>query len=240
MTPERAASASAAAIGGVPSHFMLDPATYATGAELGFPGMSFYVGGRGGALGDVSAEVVTAAFVFFHPDNVADGWAQSAGAMGRIEAAEAFAACSHRWARQYLAGDLDVGRLAELAGKVTAAASPAGAPLFAAWRALPEPDDAPALALHRMNVLRELRGGLHGCAVLASGLAPEDALAVRTPFMAALFGWPEPGDASVHQSAWDQAEAATDVAMARVLSVLSEAERAEFVALCGDAIAATT
>ncbi len=237
MTPERTAIESAAAIGGLSSHFMLDPATYATGAELGFPGMSFYVGGRGGALGDVGADVVTAAFVFFHPDNIADGWAQAASAMGRIEAAEAFAACSHRWAREHLPADLDTARLAELVGKITAAASPAGAPLFAAWRALPEPEDAPALALHRMNVLRELRGGLHGCAVLASGLAPEQALAVRTPYMAALFGWPEPGDASAFQPAWDQAEAATNVAMARAFDVLSETERTEFVGLSAQALA---
>jgi hypothetical protein len=92
--------------------------------------------------------------------------------------------------------------------------------------------------LHRARECAALR--LHDAVSALGGISPEDALAVRTPFMAALFGWPEPGDASVHQSAWDQAEAATDVAMARVLSVLSEAERAEFVALCGEAIAATT
>ena len=49
---------------------MTDPATYAYGAELGFDGMDFYVAGRGGALGDVPADVVTAAFIYFEPDVV--------------------------------------------------------------------------------------------------------------------------------------------------------------------------
>ena len=52
---------------------MTDPATYAYGAELGFEGMDFYVAGRGGALGDVPADVVAAAFVFFAPTSCGGG-----------------------------------------------------------------------------------------------------------------------------------------------------------------------
>jgi len=239
MTAHDTATATAAAIGGLASHFMLDPATYATGADLGFPGMSFYVAGRGGVLGEVDADVVTAAFVYFHPDMVREAWESSAGVMSRHAAAEAFAECSHRWAREHLPASFDAAALAELAGAVNAAASPAGAPLFAGWRAMGEPDDAAALAVHRMNVLRELRGGVHACCVMASGLVPEQALAVRTPFMAALFGWPELGDASVHQPVWDRAEQATDVVMARAFDVLDEADQARFVALCDEVTAIT-
>lgn len=235
MTPEQTASASAAAIGALGSHFMLDMPTYATGTELGFDGMSFYFGGRGGALGDVDADVVAAAFVFFNPATVAEAWNLVGGVMGRREAAEAFAGCSHRWAESHLPSSLDAAALAHLAGKVVAAASPAGAPLFAAWRTMPEPDGDAALALHRMNVLRELRGGLHGCAVLAAGIEPRVAVEVRTPYMSQLFGWPEPGDASAHQGAWDAAEAATDRAMASAFAVLDDAERARFVALADEA-----
>jgi hypothetical protein len=238
MTPEQTAAASATAVTGVASHFMLDPATYATGGELGFEGMTFYVAGRAGALGDVDADVVTATFVYFHPDMIAAGWDATASVMPRLAAAQAFADCSHRWGREHIPASFDAAGLAELAGKVVAGASSAGAPLCAAWRCMPEPDDAPALLVHRMNVLRELRGGLHSCAVIAAGLAPEDALAVRTPYMAALFGWPEPGDTSAHQAAWDRAEADTNVAMAAPLSVLDEAERVRFVALCDELVAA--
>lgn len=235
MTPEQTAAASAASIGGLGSHFMLDMATYATAAELGFEGMAFYFGGRGGALGEVHPDVVAAAFVFFNPETVAAGWTSAGGVMGRVEAAMAFAQCGHRWAEAHLPASLDAAALAHLAGKVLEAASPAGAPLFAAWRALPEPDGDAALALHRMNVLRELRGGLHGGAVLASGLTPEVAVEVRTPFMSQLFGWAEPGDASAHQAAWEVAEAGTNRAMAPAFAVLDERERERFVALADEA-----
>jgi hypothetical protein len=240
MTPEQSAVASAVAVSGIASHFMLDPATYATGGELGFEGMSFYVAGRAGALGEVDADVVTAAFVYFHPDMIRSSWDSTASVMPRLAAAQAFAECSHRWGRDHIPASFDAAGLAELAGKVVAGASSAGAPLFAAWRSLPEPVDAPALALHRMNLLRELRGGLHSCAVVAAGLAPEDALAVRTPYMAALFGWPEPGDVTEHQASWDRAEADTNVAMAAPMSHLDDRERERFVALCDELVAATS
>jgi hypothetical protein len=240
MDPVQTATASAAAIGALGSHFMLDAATYATGAELGFEGMTFYVAGRGGALGDVHADVVAAAFVFFNPATVAEGWDATRATMGRREAAEAFAGCAHRWAEAHLPTSVDAAALAALAGTVIAAADPAGAPLFAAWRAMPEPAGDAALALHRMNVLRELRGGLHGCAVLATGLSPRNAVEVRTPFMAPLFGWPEAGDATAHRDQWEAAEAATNAAMGRAFAALGEAERRRFVELADAAEAGRT
>ena len=63
MNTAELAAAIKPAVSTLPSGFMLDGATYAKGAELGFEGMDFYVGGRGGVLGDVSADVVTATFV---------------------------------------------------------------------------------------------------------------------------------------------------------------------------------
>ena len=62
-----AAAQTAGAVSSVGSHFMLDGTTYAHGAGLGFAGLDFYVGGRGGVLGDVDADVVAAAFAFFEP-----------------------------------------------------------------------------------------------------------------------------------------------------------------------------
>ena len=46
-----------------------------------------------------------------------------------------------------------------------------------------------ALALHRVNALRELRGALHGAAILATGVTPHGAVARRTPYMLGVFGW---------------------------------------------------
>ncbi len=58
----------------------------------------------------------------------------------------AFAECGHQWGRDKLPDDVDAARLAELEAKVADAASPAGAPVFAGWRALAAPDDPKAAA----------------------------------------------------------------------------------------------
>src|SRR5690606_22360055 len=156
-----AAVASGDAINGLGTHFMMDMATYAYGGELGFEGIDFYLAGRGGALGEVPAGVVTAALVFFEPTYVADSWARSAPVMPRRRPAAESAGVAHRWAAEHVPDGFDAARLAELAGRLGDAAPVAGAPLFAGWRALEEPSDPKALAIHRVNALRELRGALH-------------------------------------------------------------------------------
>ena len=192
MDPVEAARQTSPVIGCLPAGFMLDAATYQRGGELGFDGVDFYVAGRGGALGDVDGSVVAAAFVFFNPASVVERWDRGRVVMAPIEAAHAFASCLDTWSAAHLADTVDYAQLAELEGKLIAAASPAAAPLFAAWAALPEPKEPKALALHRMNVLREWRGAVHGAAVVGSGMEPLHALMVKTPAMAALFGWTEP------------------------------------------------
>ena len=180
--------------------------------------------------------MVAAAFVFFNPDTVAEAWARGRKVASPADSARAFAACGHAWAEAHLPADLDAERLADLAGRVVAASSPAGAPLFAGWRTLPEPASPAALALHHLNALRELRGALHGAAVLAEGLTPLQALAVKTPFMAALFGWgeaPAPSDADA--VAWQRAEQATDRAIAPGYAALGDRELEELVALAATA-----
>jgi hypothetical protein len=235
VDPLEAAIASGDAVNGLGTHFMMDMATYAYGAELGYEGVDFYIAGRGGALGDVPADVVTAAFVFFSPTAVRDAWERTASLLPRLEVAAEFAGVAHRWAEDHIADDVDVDldRLAVLAGRLVAGASVAGAPLFAGWRALPEPPAtrAKALVLHRINALRELRGARHGAAVLSQGIDPHAAVARRTPYMLGVFGWepPHPDKADV-RDAWDAAQAATERALAPVFAVLEEAERAEFAA----------
>ena len=181
MEPVDTADATAAAVGSLAGNFMLDPGTYAKGAELGFSGVDFYVGGRAGVLGPVDADVVSAAFAFFEPGNVRTLWEQALGVMDPGEASSRFMACGHQWAIEHLGDGVDWARTAELLGAVCSAASPAVAPLFAAWRATPEPDgsDAKALALHRFNLMRELRNGVHAAAVVSSGLLPVEALPLQ-------------------------------------------------------------
>ena len=155
---------------GLSANFMLDGATYAVAGDAGFNGMDFYGAGRGGVLGDVSADVVAAAFVFFNPSVVAAAWEGSRDVMSRAAAAELFAGCLVTWAGEHLDDDVDWARLAELAGKVVDRVLIGGVPVFAGWKALPVPSDAKAAALHQLNALRELRMARHGAAVTVVGL----------------------------------------------------------------------
>jgi hypothetical protein len=230
MTPQQAAHDIAGVVLAAPAGFMFAPETLARGAELGFEGMDFYLAGRGGALGDVPADVATAALWVFAPDTVRPMWDRSASVLPRRRAAEEWSRCGHAWARAHWPAGPDHARAAELLGRVVRDAPVAGAPVFAGARSLPEPDDATALAQHRLNLLRELRGALHGAAVLTVGLSPLEAIVVRAPDVAELFGWPPPHpDSEPFRERWGLAEARTDRMVGRHLAVLTEPELQELV-----------
>ena len=234
MTPEDAAAATAGPIGALGGAFMLAKATLKKGPELGFPkGWSFYFAGRGGVLGDVVPDVIAAAFVFFPVPWVQQQWLLGRAVMEPAAAAAAYAEACQAWGREHLAGAPDLERLVELLQRLAAGADPAGAPLFAGWRAMALPDDAPGAAAQLLHVMREYRGGMHGMAVLASGLAPRDAVvAAGGEGNAQFFNWPEPYPErepllDVHATA----EKRTDALAARAFTALSEAERDELLSL---------
>ena len=231
MDALESATATAAAVSTVGSHFMLDGNTYKRGAELGFAGLDFYVTGRGGVLGDVDADVVTAAFTFFEPGHVRTQWDSGRAVMSPAEAAAAFAQCCESWAVEHLPDDFDAARLAELAGAAVSSARTACAPVFGGWRALPVPTDPKAAAVHQMNALRELRLGLHAAAVVSAGLTPLQALSVKSPAMAPLFGWTTLADTDGLLERWEDAEERTTVAIAHAYDALDDSERAELTEL---------
>jgi hypothetical protein len=92
-------------------------------------------------------------------------------------------------------------------------------------------------------VLRELRGGLHGAAVVAHGLTPHCALTIRTPEMLGIFGYdapaPDADDAASH-TAWADAEVATDRMIAPAYGALDAAERGELGDLLDAAVTSAT
>jgi hypothetical protein len=172
------------------------------GQRFGLDWWAFYFGARAGVLGPVDADVVVAACGFFAPALVGPAWdsALSAASPGELVAADVGLCVA--WARRRLASLPGIDRLAELAGRVVDAADASERPLFAAWRALPDPAADPAaragLALLR---LREHRGSGHLLAVAAEGLTPLEAiLAGPGPAKAAANGWrppyPPAGDAA--------------------------------------------
>ena len=168
-------SATGLDIAKIGSTWMMSPETAALGEASGLPGRSFWACGRGGVLGDVDADVVSAAFGFVEPTLLRGLLAGRALNVSPAQAAAYFAEACCAWGSGHLGkvDDAKLNRLADLARKVAAASSPGVGALFAGWRAVPEPTTQPggraALALH---VLREHRGGAHLSAVQAAGLTP--------------------------------------------------------------------
>lgn len=231
----------ASAVQEVAARFMLDMDMYGEAATIGYEGLAFYFAGRGGVLGDVDHTVVYEAFAFFPAETVQQAWESAASVEDRTASAGRFAAAASAWANRHLPdGALDYTRLAELAGKVVAAADPDGAPVFAGWRDLAEPPGGRELALHRMNALRELRGARHAAAIRAVGLAPVDAFFIRSPYMAGIFGWTEPDTPPSEEAhaTWERAEELTDERFGADLAVLSDAELDELCDLTDQLLAA--
>ena len=232
MDAQAAAEATASAVSAVGRHFMLDGATYAKGAELGFAGLDFYAAGRGGVLGEVDADVVAAAFAFFEPGYVRSQVELGRKVMSADAAAAAWADCCAAWAEAHVGDDAPLDRLNPLLDQLVAAGRPACAAIFSGWRALPVPSSPKAHAVHQLNGIRELRHGLHSAAVLAAGLSPHEALSIASPHMAPIFGWAGLADgAEERKPQWQAAEAATNTAIAHAYEGLDDAARDELVEL---------
>lgn len=233
MDAKEAATATAQAIGELGGGFMTDMGTYARGGEIGFSGIDFYVLGRGGVLGDVDADVIASGFIFWNPTQVRAQWETGRGVMTPDAAAREWSACCTAWGETNLPDVDGLDRLAALLTTVVSEASPANAAVFAGWRALPVPSSTKARVAHLVNALRELRGALHGGALLAAGVSPAEAAVYRSPMMAPMFGWDVEGTHvdDETKAAWRRAEDGTDIAMGRVLGALGDAERAELVEL---------
>lgn len=236
-----AATHTARAVQDVGAKFMLDMDMYGEVAGLGYQGLGFYIAGRGGVLGDVEHVEVFEAMTFFPAETVQVGWETSASVESRADSASRFAAYAARWGADNIAeGTEGLDRLAELCDKVIRAADGSHAPLFAGWRELPEPDGEPELVVHRMNALRELRAARHIAAIREVGLDPAVAFMIRTPYMAAIFGWPEPAEppADIDRDLWQTAEDITERAFAADLAVLDDDELSELCQLTDTLLAA--
>lgn len=168
--------------------------------------------------------------MFFNPDIVRVIWESGRAKRQPADAAVADGEACAAWGRDHIGGAKGLDELAPLLDRVVAAASPIGAPLFAGWRATPLPDDAAGRVMQQLHVLRELRGGLHGVAILAAGLSPLEAMIVNNSAMAATFGWSEPyPDPEPRRPAYADAEATTTRLVAPAFEVLSDDERERIV-----------
>jgi Helix-turn-helix family len=235
VTPEQVAAAAKSIVLELGNAFSNDPRTMRRAREIGVTGWSFYVAGRGGALGDVRADTVTAAMGFIAPSAVRDGWDAARRVAPPMEiASQSLAECC-RWGQEHLAEVPGVERFIELAERIVVGAEAAAMPLFAAWRAMPIPDDSPgARAAVLLHMLREHRGGAHLIAIRASSLSPIEAIIAGPDGEAGAtaFGWQPPYpvfEPLVRKRVW--AEALTDRIAGEAYRFLDAADRGEFLRL---------
>jgi hypothetical protein len=232
-----AAHAARGPVSDLGGRFMLNRASFARGAELGFqPGFEFYALGRFGVLGQVPADVVTASAVFINPDKLADTWAAATAIASPDKGAALYNDVCQDHGRTHLAAVPDLDRFVALAETVVANASMINAPIAAGWRALPRANDVAGRAQQLLQILRELRMARHAVCIHAEGLAPLEAI-ISGPggeANAKMFGWPEPFPDPIPLSTRRAtAEARTDQLSAVDFAVLTDDERDEFVAALG-------
>jgi hypothetical protein len=235
VTPEQAAAAAKSAVLELGSAFSHDPRTTRKARQLGLTGWAFYVAGRAGALGDVHPDTAAAAMAFIASEAVKDGWEAARRVAPPYEIAGHNLAECCRWGRENLESFYGLPRLVELAERVVVAADAAGMPLFAAWRAMPVPEEAAgARAAVLLHLLREHRCGAHIQAVRASALTPLEAIVAGPDGEsgATAFGWqpPYPPFAPLlRKRAW--AEALTDRIACEAYRALTPDECRELVDL---------
>mgnify|MGYP001822174648 CR=1 FL=1 len=223
MTPLELVRSTSPPINGAGAAFYFDPATLARGKELGLDGFRFYVLGRGGVLGDVEPAVVASAFGYFAPGVMEAIWGSAKERIAPREAAREYLRCAEDFGRSRLS-DLDgLDAFDDAAEAVVSAVDVSALALFAGVAAEPLPDDAPARAYRNVVALRELRGSVHLLAIVASGLHPATAHAIRRPDDVATFGWvPAPQVTDEDRAKLDAADELTDALLVPWYGVLTD------------------
>lgn len=137
-----------------------------------------YFAGRAAPLGEVPPEVVHALFYNFAREHVAralpDAWG-FAPPSDALEARMTGSVATLRRHLDHLAETPGVTTAATIAAKAAATAPIEGRALFAANRALPEPDEPLARLWHAATLLREHRGDGHVAALVAAGINGREA-----------------------------------------------------------------
>lgn len=251
MTPFECAKTVASPINNMGSKFMMDPATFTKALELdnssdedytrgkqpppeGTPlleGMNAYFVGRFGVLGDVHSDIVTGAAAFINPQPLGEAWSQITQHINPRPVSEKYyASCAVDWGRQNFEDSAELKRFCELAERVVGSASAVCAPIFAGWRSIARPDDAPGAAELLLHTLRELRFARHIVAVAAAGMSPVEAILTQNgESNAQMFMWPEPyPDISDIKDKRVEVEEHTNRLSGQDYAVLSDEERAEF------------
>lgn len=231
MDPRSVIHATSRQIGDIGSAFYFAPETLERGRELGLDGFRFYFIGRGGALGDVEAGVIRAAFGYWEPGLVDKMWNSAKEKVPPREGARLYLACNHDFGRAKLADVEGLDGFVDAASTVIAAVEGTSLPLFEAVRCEPVPDDTPAAAMHQAMVLRELRGSVHLLALTACRLDSRHAHGIKRPDEFKLFGYESQIEVTeTDRARWLRAEELTDEILVMSFGHLSDVQAKSFIA----------
>jgi hypothetical protein len=218
-------------IGMLAMEWLMAPSTMEAAAGRGMPpGMASYAVGRFGVLGDCPVDNVVGAAFFWEPDTMRSMVAEGRAGFDPVEGGRVYAEICRAWGDEKLAGFDGSGRLGELCGRVTSAASPLGAPTFVGWRDQDLPQPGPGRTFQLCQTMRELRFARHAVAVQASGMSPLEAIlsGPAGEWNAEMFGWSKPYPDTAHLAERrDEIESLTDRLHAPDFEVLTADERAE-------------
>lgn len=195
--------------------------TFGWAAQWGWSNpFGFYFAGRGGMLGDVSADVVRSAFGWFEPGAVTAMYADGVAVAGAGEAARRMAEAHGLWGQKYLADVKGLREIVEVTEELVDNLEGSAIPLFVGWRGATRDADPAGRIAQLMQILREWRGGLHLVATTAVGLTPMEAILTNEgEGQAKFFGWSEPfPDCAAIRHKHEEAEEMTDQLCAGALS----------------------
>jgi hypothetical protein len=231
MTPLEIVRQTSPVLNDAGNRFYFHPDTLAQGKELGLDGFRFYFLGRGGVLGNVEPAVVVAAFGYFSPAVVEVMWDSARQIMEPREAARSYLACADRFGTSHLGGLDMLDGFNDAAETIVGSVDRSALPLFAGVAAEPLPDDAAARAYRNVCTLRELRGSVHLLAIVATGVSPLTAHAIRRPGDVTSFGWESAPDITDEDRALlDVADELTDRLLVSAIETMTDAQRDAFVA----------
>lgn len=229
MTPLEIVQQTSPLLNEAGNRFYFHPDTLAKGKELGLDGFRFYFLGRGGVLGDVEPAVVVAAFGYFSPAVVEAMWSSAKQIVEPREAARAYLACADRLGIEKLDGLDVVDSFNDAAEAIVASVDRSALSLFAGVAAEPLPEHPAARAYRNVCILRELRGSVHLLAVVATGISPSVAHAIRRPDDVASFGWEAPDVSDDDRARLAVADELTDRLLVPSIEALTESQRTAFV-----------
>jgi len=240
-----AARATSAPFNDLGSAFYWSPQAAARAEAIGLDVFGLYAGGRGGVLGDRTPEEVDEEFFFFKP-----GMITLMVAAARAQAAPEAILTAHLGAVDDYAlatfGGVDPATIegyAAAAGEVIDTLPTGSWPLVDGYRSAGLAGDPVADTYRSAVILRELRGGVHLDAVVASGLSAAAACQFdRGDDYYALHGFgtddrvPETPEILAARAS---AEEATDLGMAELLAGLDDSQRSALVTGATTLLAAT-